>query len=74
MSEDTTSYVNSNYEVAIPPSIRKALDLSPGQKVDFIKYNGTVRIVPVRPIEEARGSLKGKIKDPRVIREPDRIL
>ncbi len=72
--EDTTSYVNSNYEVAIPPSIRKALDLSPGQKVDFIKYNGTVRIVPVRPIEEARGSLMGKIKDPRIIREPDRIL
>ena len=71
---DTTSYMNSNYEVAIPPSVRKALDLSPGQKVDFIKLHGSYHLVPVRPIEEARGSLKGKIKDPRVIREPDRIL
>ena len=66
--------MNSNYEVAIPPSVRKALDLSPGQKVDFIKLHGSYHLVPVRPIEEARGSLKGKIKDPRVIREPDRIL
>ena len=71
---DTTSYMNSNYEVAIPPSVRKALDLSPGQKVDFIKLHGSYHLVPVRPIEEARGSLKGKIKDPRIIREPDRIL
>ena len=71
---DTTSYINSNYEVAIPPSVRKALDLSPGQKVDFIKLHGSYHLVPVRPIEEARGSMKGKIKDPCIIREPDRIL
>ena len=36
---DTTSYINSNYEVAIPPSVRKELGLSPGQKVDFIKLH-----------------------------------
>ena len=71
---DTTSYINSNHEVAIPPSVRKELGLSPGQKVDFIKFHGSFHLVPVRPIEEARGSLKGKIKDPRIIREPDRIL
>ena len=72
--DDKVSYMNSNYEIAIPPSVRKELDISPGDKVRFMKFNGTVRIVPVRPIEESRGSLKGKIKDTRIIREPDRIL
>ena len=50
--DDTTSYLNSNYEVAIPPSVRKELDLSPGQKVAFIKLHGSFHLVPVRPIEE----------------------
>ena len=72
--DDRTSYLNSNYEVAIPPSVRKELDLVPGQKVAFIKLHGSFHLVPMRPIEEARGSLKGKVKDPRIIREPDRIL
>ena len=72
--DDKISYLNSNYEVAIPPSVRKELDLSPGQKVAFVKLHGSFHLVPVRPIEEARGSMKGKIKDPRIIREPDRIL
>ena len=72
--DDKTSYLNSNYEVAIPPSVRKELGLSPGQKVRFMKLHGSFHLVPVRPIEEARGSMKGKIKDTRIIREPDRIL
>ena len=72
--DDRISYLNSNYEVTIPPSVRKELDLSPGQKVAFVKLHGSFHLVPVRPIEEARGSMKGKIKDPRIIREPDRIL
>ena len=72
--DDRISYLNSNYEVAIPPSVRKELDLSPGQKVAFVKLHGSFHLVPVRPIEEARGSMKGKIKDPRIIRERDRIL
>ena len=72
--DDKVSYLNSNYEVAIPPSVRKELRISPGDKVRFMKLHGAYHIVPVRSIEEARGSLKGKIKDPRIIREPDRIL
>ena len=72
--DDKISYVNSNYEIALPPSIRKELGVSPGDKVRFIKFDGTMHIVAIRPIEEARGSMKGKIKDPRVIREPDRVL
>ena len=72
--DDAISYVNSSYEVAIPLSVRRGLGLSPGDKVDFIKLHGAYHIVPVRPIEEARGSMKGKIKDPRIVREPDRVL
>ena len=71
---ETISYVNSNYEVAIPLSVRRGLGLSPGDKVDFIKLHGAYHIVRVGSLEEARGSMKGKIKDPRIVREPDRVL
>ena len=71
---DTTSYMNSNYEVAIPPSVRKALDLSPGQKVDFIKLHGCL---PPRSREAYRRGARfaqGQNQGPSRIREPDRIL
>jgi hypothetical protein len=38
---------------------RKQFDLKPGQKITFILYNGTLRVVIVQPIKKARGMLKG---------------
>ena len=51
--------ISSKYQVVIPKEIRNQFGLKPGQKIIFIPYNGTLRVVIVRPIKEARGMLKG---------------
>jgi AbrB family looped-hinge helix DNA binding protein len=51
--------ISSKYQVVIPKEIRNQFGLKPGQKIVFIPYNGTLRVVIVKSIEEARGMLKG---------------
>jgi len=51
--------VSPKYQVVIPQKVREALHVKPGQKMQVIAYSGKVVLIPVRPIEEARGSLKG---------------
>ncbi len=53
------SSVCSVYQVVIPREIRERFDLRPGQKLMFIPYNNTLRLVVVPPVEKARGILKG---------------
>lgn len=51
--------ISSKYQVVIPREVRKQFNLKPGQKLMFIPYNGTLRVVIVMPIKKARGMLKG---------------
>jgi AbrB family looped-hinge helix DNA binding protein len=55
--------ISSKYQVVIPREIREQFNLKPGQKLAFIPYNGTLRVVIVPSIEEARGLLKGMNSD-----------
>ena len=55
--------ISSKYQVVIPREIRKQFNLKPGQKIMFIPYNNTLRVIVVRPIKEARGMLKGMNTD-----------
>ena len=50
---------SSKYHIVIPRGVRKQLHIKPGQKIQFIIYDDRVVLIPVRPIQEARGSLKG---------------
>lgn len=59
----TTVTISSKYQVVIPREIREQFNLKPGQKLDFIPYKGTLRVVVVPPIQEARGMLKGMNTD-----------
>jgi AbrB family looped-hinge helix DNA binding protein len=54
-----TVTISSKYQVVIPRQVREQFHLKPGQKLAFIPYKGTLRVVVVPPIEEARGMLKG---------------
>jgi AbrB family looped-hinge helix DNA binding protein len=54
-----TSTISSKYQVVIPREVRKQFDLKPGQKILFIPYKKTLRVVIVPPIEQARGLFKG---------------
>jgi AbrB family looped-hinge helix DNA binding protein len=51
--------ISSKYQVVIPREIREIFQLKPGQKIMFIPYNKTLRVVIIPPIQEARGMLKG---------------
>jgi len=64
--------VSPKYQVVIPLKVRERMRLKPGQKMHVIAYDNMVVFIPVRPIEQARGSLKGM--DTRIERdEEDRI-
>jgi len=54
-----TATISSKYQVVIPREVREQFGLKPGQKVVFIRYKKSLRLVVVPPIEEAHGFLKG---------------
>lgn len=66
-----TVTVSPKFQVVIPKEIREKLGLSPGQKIQAIVYRNRIELIPVRPVSEMRGFLKGI--DTRVGREPDRV-
>ena len=68
----STVTVSSKYQVVIPKDVRDRLRIRPGQKVEAFAVGGRVELVPIRPISEMRGFLKGM--DPNFEREPDREL
>jgi len=51
--------ISSKFQLVIPRKIREEFDLKPGQKVVFIPYKKSMRLVIVPSIEEARGMLAG---------------
>ena len=68
-----TVTISSKYQVVIPRSIREQFNLKPGQKIMFIPYNDTLRVVIVPPIEEARGIFPGIDTDPQREKEDREI-
>lgn len=66
-----TVTVSPKFQVVIPSHIRNSLGVKPGQKVQVLLYNNRIEMIPVKPIEQARGFLKGI--DTTVEREADRL-
>ena len=66
-----TVTVSPKYQVVIPKTIRRALNLRPGQKMRVIEYDGRIEFIPDREIPELRGFLKGI--DTAIAREEDRL-
>jgi len=61
--------VSPKFQVVIPLKVRKMLKIQRGQKMQVIAYDNRVVLIPMRPIQEARGSLKGM--DTNVQREEE---
>jgi len=62
--------ISPKYQVVIPKSIRERLELKPGQKIQAVAYEGRIELIPVRPMRQMRGFLRGI--DTAVTREPER--
>lgn len=54
-----TLTVSPNFEVVIPPEIRDALGIRPGQRIQAFQYDNRIELIPDRPMREARGMLEG---------------
>ena len=65
-----TVTISPKFQVVIPKPIRDKLRLSPGQKIQAIVYDNRIELIPLRPIKEMRGFLKGM--DTTIEREGDR--
>lgn len=63
--------VSTKFQVVIPRRVRQALGIRPGQKIQVIPYEGRIELIPVKPIKQARGFLKGI--ETSVDREDDRL-
>ena len=50
--------VSPKYQVVIPKTVREALKLHPGQKMQIVEYAGRIELIPERDIKELRGCLK----------------
>ncbi len=51
--------ISPKFQVVIPRKAREILRIKSGQKMQVLVYDNRVVFIPVRPIQEARGSLKG---------------
>ena len=66
-----TVTISPKFQVVIPKAIRTRLKLKAGQKVQAMVYQDRIELVPVRPVRESRGFLRGI--DTAVPRERDRV-
>ena len=64
-----TVTVSPKFQVVIPRAIRDSLGLQPGQKIQALLYENRIELIPLKPIPQMRGFLKGI--DTSVEREPD---
>ncbi len=65
-----TVTLSPKFEVVIPQAIRAALQLNAGEKLQVMRYGNRVELIPVRPVKEMRGFLRGM--DTAIKREDER--
>lgn len=63
--------ISARYQVVIPRDVRERLQLKPGQKLQALPFKGRVELIPLGPIEGARGFVRGL--DTSVPRDGDRV-
>ena len=63
--------ISPKFQVVIPRDIRDRLELEPGQKVQALAFGNRIEFIPVRPLREMRGFLRGL--DTTVHRERGRL-
>jgi len=63
--------VSPKFQIVIPKEIRESMGIASGQKVQIICYQGRIEVIPLKPMKEMKGFLKGM--DTSVVRDEDRI-
>jgi AbrB family looped-hinge helix DNA binding protein len=63
--------VSSKYQVVIPREIRTSLGIKPGTSFQVLRYDNRIELIPVKPLLEMRGFLRGI--DTGIERDKDRV-
>ena len=63
--------VSPKFQIVIPKEIRESMGIVSGQKVQIMSYQGIIEVIPLKPMKEMKGVLKGI--DTTVAREEDRV-
>jgi AbrB family looped-hinge helix DNA binding protein len=63
--------VSPKFQIVIPKEIRESMGIVSGQKVQIMSYQGRIEVIPLKPMKEMKGVLKGI--DTTVAREEDRV-
>lgn len=67
----TTVTVSPKYQVVIPKEIRDLMGIVSGQKIQMLAYQNRIELIPLKPMREMKGFLKGM--DTNVARDEDRV-
>ena len=66
-----TVKVSPKFQVVIPKEVRESLGIRAGQRVQVVTYEDRVEFIPLKPMKQMRGFLRGI--DTRVPRDGDRV-
>ena len=66
-----TVTVSPKFQIVIPKEIREAMKIKSGQKIQMITYGDRIELIPIKPMKEMRGFLKGINTD--VARDSNRV-
>jgi AbrB family looped-hinge helix DNA binding protein len=64
-----TVTVSPKFQVVIPRAVREQMKICPGERLEVIALDDRIELVPIRPMREMKGFLKGL--DPTFRRDED---
>ena len=67
----TAVTVSPKFQVVIPKDIREAMGIVSGQKIQVLTYQNRIELIPLKPMKEMKGVLRGIDTD--VVRDDDRL-
>ena len=54
-----TVILSPKFQVVIPRRVRERIGLRPGEKLQVISFDDRIELIPIRPMSEMKGFLKG---------------
>lgn len=67
----TAVTVSPKFQVVIPKNIRESMGIFSGQQLEILRYQNRIELIPIKPMQEMRGFIKGIDTD--VPRDDDRV-
>jgi AbrB family looped-hinge helix DNA binding protein len=67
----TSVTVSPKFQVVIPKDVREAMGIYSGQKIQVLTYQNRIELIPLKPMKEMKGFLKGI--ETEIQRDSDRV-